>query len=347
MDLKEINRFLVEQVEGMLSRSHDKLPLVRLKVDYSGGYLTINPQRFGQQFVDKVANPKDIVLFHRKRVFHNGERRARRDDIMNDDEAGYTVQPEEDIDVEQLVSDFLTNQSLVFLPENEFTDAVQKYVEKDDKDAIDKFIQQSLTRVRSRLALVCPSDDVAIMDEIFKEKQSREEVWHRHQKATELSLDGDENISRLNQPAISGSKVSMKVLVQASEEGDALPSPSKGQKILGHKINSTKRGGSGSGEEGEDEPASNCAIGSNSAKVAKGQSKTDCRTKGRGTRGRNRGRSAGRLSLALYSASDSQHYKDEEEAAFLPPTPPPPKSRSRPTNRMMDMHGLQGAKFEG
>lgn len=25
-----------------------------------------NPQRFGQDFVDKVANPRDLVQFHRK-----------------------------------------------------------------------------------------------------------------------------------------------------------------------------------------------------------------------------------------------------------------------------------------
>ena len=40
-------------------------PLVRLKVDYTN-YSTCNPQRFGQRFVDKVANPCEILLFHRK-----------------------------------------------------------------------------------------------------------------------------------------------------------------------------------------------------------------------------------------------------------------------------------------
>jgi len=39
-----------------------------LKVDYSGGFETFNPQRFGQIFVDRVANPKDILSFFRKRT---------------------------------------------------------------------------------------------------------------------------------------------------------------------------------------------------------------------------------------------------------------------------------------
>ena len=33
-------------------------------MDYSG-YSTINTQRFGQQFVGKVANPHDMILWHK------------------------------------------------------------------------------------------------------------------------------------------------------------------------------------------------------------------------------------------------------------------------------------------
>ena len=40
--------------------------LVRLRVDHVG-YATINNQRFGAKFIGKVANPTDILLFHRKK----------------------------------------------------------------------------------------------------------------------------------------------------------------------------------------------------------------------------------------------------------------------------------------
>lgn len=40
------------------------LPLVRLRVDYTG-FSTINAQRFGQKFVGRVANPHDMLLFHK------------------------------------------------------------------------------------------------------------------------------------------------------------------------------------------------------------------------------------------------------------------------------------------
>ena len=40
--------------------------LVRLRVDHAG-FATINNQRFGAKFLGKVANPTDILLFHRKK----------------------------------------------------------------------------------------------------------------------------------------------------------------------------------------------------------------------------------------------------------------------------------------
>ena len=39
-----------------------KLPLVRLRVDYSG-FSTIHSQRFGTRFVNRIANPKDLLLW--------------------------------------------------------------------------------------------------------------------------------------------------------------------------------------------------------------------------------------------------------------------------------------------
>lgn len=38
-----------------------------LQVDYSGGFEAFNTSRFSQKFVDRVANPKDIIHFVRRR----------------------------------------------------------------------------------------------------------------------------------------------------------------------------------------------------------------------------------------------------------------------------------------
>ena len=39
-----------------------------LQVDYSGGFETFNINRFGQKFVNRLANTKDIVLFHKRKL---------------------------------------------------------------------------------------------------------------------------------------------------------------------------------------------------------------------------------------------------------------------------------------
>ena len=51
--------------------SNKMKPLIRLRIDYDGGFIPINPIRFGQIFVDKVANPKDILLLHKKKNISN------------------------------------------------------------------------------------------------------------------------------------------------------------------------------------------------------------------------------------------------------------------------------------
>lgn len=44
--------------------SHGCAVQVRVRVDYSG-FSTIHTQRFGQTFVGRVANPNDIILWHK------------------------------------------------------------------------------------------------------------------------------------------------------------------------------------------------------------------------------------------------------------------------------------------
>jgi hypothetical protein len=41
--------------------------ILYFQVDYSGGFEPFNVLRFSQKFVDRVANPKDIIHFFRHR----------------------------------------------------------------------------------------------------------------------------------------------------------------------------------------------------------------------------------------------------------------------------------------
>src|SRR5690348_3712473 len=79
-DKEAINEVVTNKIEEMISKAEADFqqaqdvqqstipkPLIRLKVEYSGGFSAVNPQRFGQKFVGRVANPNEILLFYKKR----------------------------------------------------------------------------------------------------------------------------------------------------------------------------------------------------------------------------------------------------------------------------------------
>ncbi|OAD02895.1 hypothetical protein MUCCIDRAFT_142423, partial [Mucor lusitanicus CBS 277.49] len=108
------------------------MPLVRIRVDYSGGYETFNPQQFGQKFIDRVANPKDILKFQRTQTRANAS--VKPSEMISDLNMAI---PErlDTLRVEDLVSELLS-RDLLILPETGLEEAVMSLVEKSDKEAI-------------------------------------------------------------------------------------------------------------------------------------------------------------------------------------------------------------------
>ncbi|MCJ1473291.1 meiotic recombination [Lambiella insularis] len=121
------------------------LPVIRLRVEYSapdGGIFDVeNPQRFSNRFNEKVANTTDVVQFYRKKA--NAGRKAQ-NDIDMPDESVLAPLANDSVKVGELVHEFLTAQSLTILPQNSFGDAVSQYVDKDDKHAMEMFVNESL-----------------------------------------------------------------------------------------------------------------------------------------------------------------------------------------------------------
>ncbi|KAF3490796.1 double-strand break repair protein mus-23 [Arthroderma uncinatum] len=158
----ETTRFLMGIVEEMIEEAKNEwleqregvdddeestfpLPLVRVKVETSkaggGNFDCENPQRFSNRFVGKVANVNDVVQFHRKK---KGTALARGKSDAPDESAVSHLVALDAIKVEQLVREFLTAQSLTILPQNSFGDAVSQFVDKDDKYAMEMFVNDSL-----------------------------------------------------------------------------------------------------------------------------------------------------------------------------------------------------------
>lgn len=76
------------------------------------------------------------------------------------------------VKVEKLVREFLTAQSLTILPQNSFGDAVSQFVDKDDKHAMELFVEESLKNQVKHLLDVddADEDDLAQMMEDNRSK---------------------------------------------------------------------------------------------------------------------------------------------------------------------------------
>ncbi|BDD62336.1 meiotic recombination [Monascus purpureus] len=174
----EVTRFLMSIVEELIEEAkadwlemHEDnvqdeelevpLPLVRLRVETStpegGNFDCENPQRFSNRFVGKVANVNDVVQFYRKKK----NAMTRKTDDALDEATVSHLSALDTVKVEQLVREFLAAQSLSILPQNSFGDAVSQFIDKDDKHAMEMFVNESLeSQFKHLLSLDCEDDDM-------------------------------------------------------------------------------------------------------------------------------------------------------------------------------------------
>ncbi|XP_045153663.1 double-strand break repair protein MRE11 [Echinops telfairi] len=155
--IQAIQSFCLEKVEEMLETAererlgnsqHPEKPLIRLRVDYSGGFEPFNVLRFSQKFVDRVANPKDIIHFfrHREQKEKTGEEINFGKFITRSYSEGTTLR------VEDLVKQYFQtaekNVQLSLLTERGMGEAVQEFVDKEEKDAIEELVKYQLEKTQ-------------------------------------------------------------------------------------------------------------------------------------------------------------------------------------------------------
>eukprot|EP00571_Detonula_confervacea_P017476 CAMPEP_0172303652 /NCGR_PEP_ID=MMETSP1058-20130122/5169_1 /TAXON_ID=83371 /ORGANISM="Detonula confervacea, Strain CCMP 353" /LENGTH=924 /DNA_ID=CAMNT_0013014555 /DNA_START=77 /DNA_END=2854 /DNA_ORIENTATION=+ len=121
--------------------------LVRLKVEHTG-FTTLNNQRFGSQFVGQVANPSDILLFHKRRQAENSKGGKAAKKKRGAAGLDVPVEPEnlEDINIEDLVTENLVNndKKLELLDEKSMGEALEQFVDKMETRAISIRTEQIL-----------------------------------------------------------------------------------------------------------------------------------------------------------------------------------------------------------
>ncbi|KAJ6129261.1 hypothetical protein N7512_002041 [Penicillium capsulatum] len=313
----EVTRFLMTIVEELIEEAKSEwldmhgdaedvdadeesreipLPLVRLRVEIStpegGSYDCENPQRFSNRFVGKVANVNDVVQFHRKKKNAASSRKAAAglDEATASHLAGLDT-----VKVDQLVKEFLASQSLSILPQNSFGDAVAQFIDKDDKHAMEMFVNESLEGQVKHLMTLDRDDDE--MDEAEGVQSSLTTAMEKYRtQMEELFSKGVKKRAR-------GKK-----RFKPKPDGWDTEFDGVWEDQPGALIHSDNEGGDPTEEEaGEDDTA-----------PARSRAPTTTTTRGRG-RGRGRGTAAGSRGAAKAATTPSRGRKKqvdiEEESA--------------------------------
>ena len=81
------------------------------------------------------------------------------------------------VGVDKLVKEFLTAQSLTILPQNSFGDAVSQFVNKDDKHAMEQFVNESLNNQLKHLMDANEVDESEIVNEMEQYRSQLEDLF--------------------------------------------------------------------------------------------------------------------------------------------------------------------------
>ncbi|RXK38009.1 DNA repair protein (mre11) [Tremella mesenterica] len=191
-----ITSYLRAQVERLIAKAREEweelhsgddeemmLPLIRLKVETSEVKEMTNPVRFGQDFVGRVANPRDILQYYRKKKV--AERSMYDPNWGPDDLAAMTTNDRlSKLRMATLVRQYLQAQNLEVLVENGLEDAIMRFVDKDDRDAIKDFVVDTVKTVgRDMRTKEVDEDDVE--EHMVRAKEIVASQWETEHKGRE------------------------------------------------------------------------------------------------------------------------------------------------------------------
>lgn len=210
-DKESISQFLFEEIEDLVGQansesqrryqdSHHKnmnvdseapLPLVRLRVNYCGDidsqidYQVENPRRFSNRFVGKVANPNNVLQLYKKKPHVPSVKKKQKVDptiasTLNEDDSS-------ELQVQSLVNDFLNKMQLSLLPELGLNEAIRKFVDKDEKNALKQFIDAEISQ---EVDLLAQNKDVLNTEDSTDLKRLLNKIKKSNSASPDLSASG-------------------------------------------------------------------------------------------------------------------------------------------------------------
>lgn len=111
-----------------------------------------NPVRFGQEFTGRLANPRDVLTFHRARktARRGAAVKPEQPELSIDDPSLSNAERLGRVRVHTLVHEYLAAQELQLLGEGGMADAIGLFVEKDDPHAIAMWVSEVSTATWNR-----------------------------------------------------------------------------------------------------------------------------------------------------------------------------------------------------
>ncbi|KAG2734834.1 hypothetical protein G9P44_002840 [Scheffersomyces stipitis] len=138
------------------------LPLIRIRVEYSGGYEIENTRRFSNRFVGKVANPNDIIQFYKKRTSETGPKKTKFSDkdLL---EEGESNKKSTEIQLQDLIEKFISVADLSLLPEAGMNYAVKRYIDNEDKHVLQNYIENEIKK-ETEMLMKIDIEDTSVYD---------------------------------------------------------------------------------------------------------------------------------------------------------------------------------------
>ncbi|KAF7457684.1 DNA repair and meiosis protein Mre11 [Cryptosporidium felis] len=136
------------EIREILTKKPMDLPIIRLKVEYESDSQLVNSKRFGLQFIGKVANPDEILMFSRRRKVNA----AVNLEYANTIEPGYRV-AKEALNVND--NDLIENLTIRYAQKNggleiidikDFNTAIDMFVNKHDNHSIENLILNTISK---------------------------------------------------------------------------------------------------------------------------------------------------------------------------------------------------------
>ena len=217
------------------------LPLVRLRVEYSGDYEVENPRRFSNKFVGKIANINDVVHFYKKKTFENNDLKNKSkfsDKNIAQNEHGDSKTTE--LRLQDIMNEFLQQAELNLIPEDGINNAVKKFLENEDKNIMNQYIKNEISQ-ETKMFLDMDIDDETFHDDdqdskkVFKSLLAQ--IKRENTPQTEINTWSDKDDLNLRKGKSGGKKhVSEAIIISDSESEPEIDSTKTREKGLYKKI---------------------------------------------------------------------------------------------------------------